>query len=43
MMTSVFRICDKNDFTNASLDPFEDPQETPVANKDDPIRTNTDK
>ena len=26
-----------------SLDPFEDPQETPAANKDDPIRTNTDK
>ena len=34
---------DKNDFTNMSLDPFEDPQETPVANKDDPIRTNTEK
>ena len=34
---------DKNDFTNVSLDPFENPQETPVANKDDPIRTNTDK
>ena len=34
---------DKNDFTNLSLDPFEDPQETPVANKDDPIRTNTEK
>ena len=34
---------DKNDFTNVGLDPFEDPQETPVASKDDPIRTNTDK
>ena len=28
---------DKNDFTNVGLDPFDDPQETPVANKDDPI------
>ena len=34
---------DKNDFTNAGLDPFEDPQETPVASKDDSMRTNTDK
>ena len=34
---------DKIDFTNVSHDPFEDLQETPVANKDDPIRTNTDK
>ena len=42
-MTSVFQILDKNDFTNVGLDPFEDPQETPVANKDDPVRTNTDK
>ena len=34
---------DKNDFTSMSFDPPEDPQETPVANKDDPIRTYTDK
>ena len=34
---------DKNDFTNAGLDPFDDSQETPVANKDDPIRANIDK
>ena len=34
---------DKNDFTNVGLDPFDDPQETPVTNKDDPIRANTDK
>ena len=32
-----------NDFTNAGLDPFEDPQETPAANEDDPIRTDIDK
>ena len=34
---------DKNDFTNAGLDPFEDPQETPAVNEDDPIRTDIDK
>ena len=34
---------DKNDFTNVGLDPFEDPQETPVVNEDDPIRTDVDK
>ena len=34
---------DKNDFTNADLDPFEDPQETPTVNEDDPIRTDVDK
>ena len=27
---------DKNDFTNVGLDPFEDPQETPAENEDDP-------
>ena len=25
------------------LDPFEDPQETPTVNEDDPIRTDVDK
>ena len=34
---------DKNDFTNVGLDPFEDPQETPTVNEDDPIRTDVDK
>ena len=34
---------DKNDFTNAGLDPFEDPQETPTVNEDDPIRTDVGK
>ena len=34
---------DKNDFTNVGLDSFEDPQETPAANEDDPIRANIDK
>ena len=34
---------DKNDFTNQGLDPFDDSQETPVSNKDDPIKANTDK
>ena len=34
---------DKNDFTNVGLDPFEDPQETPTVNEDDPKRTDVDK
>ena len=34
---------DKNDFTNAGLDPFEDPQETPTVNEGDSIRTDVDK
>ena len=34
---------DKNDFTNAGLDPFEDLKETPAMNEDDPIRTDIDK
>ena len=42
MMTSVFWILTKMT-TNVGLDPFEDPQETPVASKDDSMRTNTDK
>ena len=43
MMTSVLSDFDKNDFTNVGLDPFEDPQETPTVNEDDPIRTDVDK
>ena len=34
---------DKNDFTNVGLDPFDDPQDIPVASKDDPIEANSDK
>ena len=43
MMTPVLLILTKMDFTNVGLDPFDDPQEMPVTNKDDPIGANTDK
>ena len=43
MMISVFQLLTKMTLLMQSLDPFEDPQETPAADEDDLIRTDIDK
>ena len=42
-MTSVFEILTKMTLPMWAFDPFEDPQEMPATNKDDPIRTAIEK